>query len=87
LSCLFGRVDELWIVSGFRTHQEHAALYDQKTRLAAPPGHSNHEVGLAADLGYPSGEAEVAAHQEATACGLAFPVPHEPWHVEPAGLP
>jgi secretion/DNA translocation related TadE-like protein len=86
LSCLFGRVDGLWIVSGLRTYEEQAALYEQKPGLAAPPGHSNHELGLAADLGYPSRDAEVAAHLEAAGCGLTFPVPYEPWHVEPVGL-
>ena len=86
LSCLFSRVPGLWIVSGFRTRAEQAALFEAKPDLAAPPGQSNHELGLAADLGYPSTPAEDAAHAEATGCGLEFPVPYEPWHVEPAGL-
>lgn len=83
LSCLFDAVDGLWIVSGFRTRAEQAVLYEQKPDLAAPPGSSNHEVGLAADLGYPSKDAERAAHAVAPSCGLRFPVPYEPWHVEP----
>jgi secretion/DNA translocation related TadE-like protein len=83
LSCLFDVVDGLWIVSGFRTRAEQAALHEQKPDLAAPPGSSNHEVGLAADLGYPSNDAERAAHALAPSCGLRFPVPYEPWHVEP----
>jgi secretion/DNA translocation related TadE-like protein len=87
LWCLFDRVDGLWIVSGFRTRAEQAALHEQKPGLAAPPGHSNHELGLAADLGYPSPEAEDAAHTAAPGCGLAFPMSYEPWHVEPIGLP
>lgn len=87
LACLFDRVPGLWIVSGFRTHAEQAALYERKPQLAAPPGRSNHETGLAADLGYPSEPAQAAAHQAAAACALEFPVPHEPWHVEPTGLP
>lgn len=86
LSCLFARVTGLWIVSGFRTRAEQAALYEQKPDLAAPPGHSNHERGLAADLGYPSGGAEAGAHSQAAGCGLEFPVPYEPWHVEPVGV-
>jgi secretion/DNA translocation related TadE-like protein len=86
LSCLFDRVDGLWIVSGFRTRAEQAALYEQKPGLAVPPGHSNHELGLAADLGYPSPLAEDEAHAAAPGCGLTFPVSYEPWHVEPVGL-
>ncbi len=85
LACLFDAVDGLWIVSGFRTRAEQAALHEAKPDLAAPPGSSNHELGLAADLGYPSEEVERAAHVRAFSCGLAFPVPHEPWHVEPIG--
>jgi secretion/DNA translocation related TadE-like protein len=84
LSCLFDRVDGLWIVSGFRTYAEQAALHRRKPGLAAPPGHSMHELGLAADLGFPSQAAETAAHREAAGCSLRFPVSYEPWHVEPA---
>jgi hypothetical protein len=86
LNCLFERVPGLWIGSGFRTRAEQAALYELKPHLAAPPGRSNHELGLAADLGYPSESAESAAHAAAPGCGLEFPVAYEPWHVEPAGL-
>ncbi|HEX5949232.1 MAG TPA: Rv3654c family TadE-like protein [Actinomycetota bacterium] len=86
LSCLFEQVDGLWIVSGFRTRAEQAALYEQKPNLAAPPGSSNHELGLAADLGYPSTAVEWAAHAAAPSCGLGFPVPSEPWHVEPVDI-
>jgi secretion/DNA translocation related TadE-like protein len=86
LTCLFGEVEGLWIVSGYRTWAEQSALYEQKPGLAAPPGHSNHELGLAADLGYPTPRAEHAAHRAASGCGLEFPVSYEPWHVEPSGL-
>lgn len=86
LGCLFSRVRGMWIVSGFRTHAEQASLFEQKPELAAPPGHSNHELGLAADLGYPDTSAQRAAHAAASSCALEFPVHYEPWHVEPAGL-
>ncbi|MDQ4005437.1 MAG: M15 family metallopeptidase [Actinomycetota bacterium] len=86
LSCLLARVPGLWIISGFRTRAEQAELYEQKPGLAAPPGHSNHEVGLAADLGYPSEAEEQAAHREAPGCRLEFPMTYEPWHVEPVEL-
>jgi secretion/DNA translocation related TadE-like protein len=84
LSCLFQRVAGLWIVSGFRTEAEQAALFSRKPELAAPPGHSMHELGLAADLGFSSDGTRMQAHREAAGCDLRFPVPNEPWHVEPA---
>jgi hypothetical protein len=86
LSCLFQRTPGLTIVSGFRTRQEQAALYRAKPELAAPPGQSNHELGLAADLGFVSPAAERRAHVNASACGLEFPMWYEPWHVEPVEL-
>jgi hypothetical protein len=86
LSCLFDRVAGLFIVSGYRTRAEQAALHRLKPHLAAPPGHSNHERGLAADLGFASDASRRTAHRQAASCGLEFPVPYEPWHIEPAGL-
>jgi secretion/DNA translocation related TadE-like protein len=86
LTCLFERVEGLWIVSGFRTRAEQAALHEAKPHLAAPPGQSNHEIGLAADLGFPTDAAERAAHAASSGCGLEFPISYEPWHVEPPGL-
>lgn len=49
---------------------------------AAPPGCSNHVRGLAADLQGSLG----LAHRLAPKHGLVFPMPHEPWHVERAGI-
>jgi secretion/DNA translocation related TadE-like protein len=86
LACLFGRVPGIDTISGFRTRAQQAALYRAKPDLAAPPGHSNHEIGLAADLGYESQAAEDAAHRAAPSCGLRFPMSYEPWHVEPVGI-
>jgi len=86
LACLFDAVRGLSIVSGFRTHVQQAALYQQKPDLAAPPGHSNHEIGLAADLGYANQNAEHLAHARAGGCGLEFPMSYEPWHIEPVEL-
>ena len=84
LGCLFARVDGLSIVSGFRTRAEQERLWEEKPGLAAPPGRSMHEVGLAADLGFETDAARALAHPAASGCGLRFPVPFEPWHVEPA---
>lgn len=85
------------IGSGFRTNAQQAALYKAKPHLAAKPGHSKHEKGLAADLVFEGGqEGPVAkwAHANAARFGLVFPMltrrpgkKYEPWHVEMAGAP
>ncbi len=69
---------KIYVNSGFRTYDQQAALYKQEPNLAAPPGHSNHEKGLAVDLG---GDMSLA-HQLAARFGLYFPMNWEPWHVE-----
>lgn len=76
------------IVSGYRTRDEQAALYQKYLNgtgnLAAPPGHSNHESGNAADAyigGVPLASVPGAA-EAAKAAGLHFPVGGEAWHVE-----
>lgn len=64
------------ITSGFRTRAEQAALFAAKPGLAAPPGRSRHESGLASD-GPRWGGRNPGAH------GLRYPMSYEPWHVEP----
>jgi LAS superfamily LD-carboxypeptidase LdcB len=49
---------------------------------AAPPGCSNHVRGMAADLKGSVGLAKRLAPRH----GLVFPMAHEPWHVERAGI-
>jgi secretion/DNA translocation related TadE-like protein len=83
LTCLFDRVPGIRVVSGFRTRAEQARLHEQRPDLAAPPGRSMHERGLAADLAFPSEFAERTAHAAAPDCGLEFTVAHERWHIEP----
>lgn len=66
--------------SGFRTYQEQVESwndYKNGGALAAEPGTSNHEFGLAADL-------ELSDKQRAllSKFGLGLPVPGEDWHVE-----
>lgn len=68
--------------SGFRTREEQARLYAEKPNLAAPPGKSNHEGGLAADL---TGDL-ACVRANAPQFGLVQPMAHEPWHWEPAGV-
>lgn len=82
LQGLMGVCPGITLTSGFRTRDEQARLYAQKPDLAAPPGHSNHERGVAYDIG---GNLE-CAHAHAAEYGLTFPMGHEPWHIEPAGL-
>lgn len=78
------------IESGLRTRDEQAALYQRYLNgtgnLAAPPGHSNHESGNAADA-YVNGVPLASVPGAAEACraaGLHFPVHGEAWHVEHA---
>ena len=42
------------VTQGFRTHETQQYLYNQMlgTGLAAPPGHSEHQVGFAVDISY-----------------------------------
>jgi hypothetical protein len=76
------------IESGFRSRAEQARLYQMYLNgtgnLAAPPGHSNHESGKAADV-YIGGTA-LANHAQgariARQLGLGWPVGGEPWHTE-----
>lgn len=72
------------IGSGFRSHAEQAAIYHKRPGLAARPGHSNHERGLAADLSCHDG-AMAWLHAHAHTYGLTFPMSWEPWHIEPIG--
>lgn len=78
------------VVSGYRTPEHQAQLYAAAVKkygaanarkYVAPPGHSNHNKGLAVDLG---GDLALA-HQLAPQFGLYFPMSWEAWHVEPVG--
>src|SRR5919109_2999802 len=84
LRCLLDRVPGIRVVSGYRTRAAQARLHEERPELAAPPGRSMHERGLAADLAFPSGTGRHVILTVAADCGLGFPVPGEPWHVEAA---
>ena len=80
----------IWIESGDRDTATQQRLWDEAVakygpeearNWVAPPGHSNHEKGIAADLG---GDLELAA-QLAPQFGLYRPMDWEPWHLEPMG--
>lgn len=72
--------EPIQVNSGFRTRSEQEASYQDYLNggnLAAVPGTSNHEFGLAADL-------ELSDKQRSllSKFGLGLPVPGEDWHVE-----
>lgn len=73
----------LSITSGFRSRAQQQRLYDMYLagtgNLAAPPGSSMHERGLAIDHA-PSGS---GINSSAGKFRLHHPVGGEPWHVEP----
>lgn len=59
---------------------------EKARKWVAPPGRSNHEKGLAADLGFSSPAAKAWIHEVAPKYGLNFPLSNEPWHIEPMGI-
>lgn len=83
----------LRIEEGWRSYEDSMRIWKRTKKQrggwtrakawAAPPGCSNHVRGMAADL-----EGDLAlAHRLAPKYGLVFPMGHEPWHVERAGIP
>jgi hypothetical protein len=85
----------LAIKSGYRSPQVQQQLWnaalakygspEAARKWVAPPGNSEHNHGLAADLAFTSPFALQWAHQNAGQFGLAFPLSNENWHVELAG--
>lgn len=77
------------ILSGFRSSAQQAELYRRYLNgtgnLAAPPGRSNHEKGLAIDVSPGTGWAPKYINS-ARNFGLHFPVRGEDWHVEPIDI-
>lgn len=80
----------IWIESGDRDSATQQRLWDEAVATygeeearnwVAPPGHSNHEKGIAIDFG---GDMELFA-QLAPQFGLYQPMSWEPWHWEPLG--
>jgi hypothetical protein len=86
---------KLRISSGYRSVERQTQLFEAALtkygspaaarRWVAPPGHSMHNHGFAADLKYLSPAARHWAHANAERFGLVFPLSNENWHVELAG--
>jgi hypothetical protein len=77
---------EIGLISGWRSHETQAQLHAQKPGLAAEPGHSNHEFGLAIDMSFENAATRNWVHQNAARFGLWFPMDYEPWHVQLIGV-
>ena len=89
---------KIHVQSGLRTRAEQTALWERYQTclrlrrggcvVAARPGTSRHESGIAADASirginigdFPGARAAMKRH------GLSLPVPGEPWHVEPGSI-
>jgi hypothetical protein len=81
------------IYSGFRSAERQKELWDAAVqkygspeaarKWVAPPGRSNHNHGLAADLKFASPEAKQWIHDNAEKYGLHFRLSNEDWHIEP----
>jgi hypothetical protein len=85
----------LSVYSGYRSVETQQQLWEEAVATygaenanmwVAPPGKSNHNRGMAADIGYETEDAMAWAHANAAKFGLEFPMEWEPWHIEPAGL-
>ncbi len=74
------RQAELWNAAVQKYGSEEAAR-----KWVAPPGKSQHNHGNAVDLSFDDPRAQEWAQANAARYGLAFPMKHEPWHVELAG--
>ncbi len=82
----------LRVSEGYRAYDDQLRIWNAAKRRyggwqaarqwAAAPGCSNHGRGWAADV---AGSVWLA-HQLAPRHGLVFPMAHEPWHVELAGI-
>lgn len=72
--------------SGWRSNDDQKRLYAEKPNLAAAPGRSNHEFGLAMDLTFSSSSARKWVHQNAHRYGMWFPMDYEPWHIQLVGV-
>lgn len=95
LERMIAAIPGISITSGFRSTKRQAELWSEALekygspeaarKWVAPPGSSQHEKGLAADLRFASPQAREEAHRRAGEFGLTFPLRNENWHIEPIG--
>ncbi len=75
---------DLHVNSGYRTYSEQAALYQQYLNgtgnLAAPPGTSDHGLGLSADINVTDPHVLAWLREHAHTYGFVNDVPSESWH-------
>ena len=86
----------VWISSAYRSIAHQQELWDDAVikygspeaarKWVAPPGRSNHQKGLAADIHFADPRATAWFHSNAKRFQLQFPLNHENWHIEPIGL-
>lgn len=81
---LLKRLPWLDLTSGYRSEAEQAALYAQKPDLAAPPGHSYHEVGGAIDVHSEDIGRLVnwLSNHSRFGSQVYRPMDYEPWHFQ-----
>lgn len=81
------------IMSGYRSPERQTELWqaalakygspEAARKWVAPPGHSNHNHGIASDLTFANDQAKQWVHENAKKYGLNFRMAHEGWHIEP----
>jgi hypothetical protein len=87
MSSYFGK--PITVTSGYRARSEQLRIWNdavakygpaEARNWAAPPGRSNHERGIAVDVG---GWAKDLSNDQLAMFGLTKPLSWEPWHIEP----
>lgn len=83
------------VFSGKRSTERQAQLWQQALKKygdskiarkwVAPPGHSKHEIGIAADLKFADDATKQWVHNNAKRFGIHFPLSNEDWHAELIG--
>lgn len=81
---------EIQVTYAFRDHEKQKAIKKRNRRLAAKPGHSPHEMGIAVDLGGTRhGRRKTPffkwLKENAGRFNFSLPLKKEPWHIEHHG--
>lgn len=73
------------VTSAYRSPEYQAELHNRNPRMAAPPGRSLHQYGLAIDADR-NALNEMDQMGILAKYGLTRPIRNEPWHVQPMGI-